>query len=336
MDTTGWDYPTEEKPESVGARHTTEGGFILNCLMPLLGRLGFQMVRRTHGMDEYGRDILFYNRDRFGKQWLYAALVELGDISGAGKPSIEDLIAQIANALRMPYADIGQPRKRHIDGLYLIISGSFTSEARERIEEACEDKPVVLLDGQDLEEMESGLGWGRSRLARLQREAMAAARYSSEDIRGLEEKLKEMTGLEDCPVDEKVTALDELVLEVACHSDLGTRLLVEYLVLHIADWDDPAVVEIRFGLDHGRRLLRKIVSILAEIGYAAIVYGRDLPTVQAIVDATVDAADKARMVLAEEPFKACRTILVHMGERARLEGRKDLNFAIREGVGRLP
>jgi hypothetical protein len=304
--------------------------------MPLFGRLGFQMVRRTHGLDEYERDILFYNRDRFGKQWLYAALVELGDISGAGEPSIDTVITQIADALRMPYADIGQPRKRHIDGLYLIISGSFTSEAREKIEEACEDKPVVLLDGQDLEEMESGLGWGRSRLARLQREAVAAGCYSSEDVRDFEQKLKGISELEDCSVDEKVAALDELALEVACHSDAGTRLLVEYLVMHIDDWDDPTVVEIRFGLDHGRRLLRKIVSILGEIGYAAIVYGRDLQTVQAIVDSIVDAADKARMVLAEAPFKACRATLVHMVERARLAGRKELVFAIHEGADRLP
>ena len=42
-----------------------EKQFTLDTVIPLLKALGFQSVRYIHGTDEYGRDLVFYDSDRF-------------------------------------------------------------------------------------------------------------------------------------------------------------------------------------------------------------------------------------------------------------------------------
>ena len=66
-----------------------ENEFTINRVIPLLKSLGFKHIRYTHGQDEYGRDIIFYDHDRFGIEKLFCAQVKVGDISGGANKEIE-------------------------------------------------------------------------------------------------------------------------------------------------------------------------------------------------------------------------------------------------------
>lgn len=50
-----------------------EKEFVLKRVIPLLKTLGFEHVRYLHGIDEFGRDIIFYDNDRFGIEKLFCA-----------------------------------------------------------------------------------------------------------------------------------------------------------------------------------------------------------------------------------------------------------------------
>jgi len=57
----------------------TEEEYTQTTVIPLLKYLGFTEVTYTHGIQEFGKDILFSEYDRFGNKIYHAAQVSLPD-----------------------------------------------------------------------------------------------------------------------------------------------------------------------------------------------------------------------------------------------------------------
>lgn len=108
-----------------------EERFTNDYVIPLFRSKGYNGVEYIHGHDEYGRDIYFYDMDRFGNRRDMAAQVKVGDI--AGTPAVQEVINQARAAFTNPYNDIVTNQERRICEMYVITSGSIPPNARTQI-----------------------------------------------------------------------------------------------------------------------------------------------------------------------------------------------------------
>lgn len=318
----------------------TERDFVLKRLVPLLRKLGFHNVHHTHGTDEYGRDLILYDYDRFGIERPYGAQAKFGDISGAAGTQIDKITAQIDDAFVMPYSDIRTGEEKYIVGLYIIISGKFKRNAREKIRRKCQSKPVFFLDGADIDNLELKISKSEpdretKELKRLQRQALAACRQTPEDIHLFEQKLHEIDLLEDCSIQAKIEALAELGLEVPLNSNAGTKLLVEHLLWQVAGWNKRSLIEEICARENGRNVLEAIASTLWEIGLESVEYHRSKAVVQEIADAIVEVYDKATILESHQAQRLCKTGLESMLQGAHAEKRNDLFVLLQSALGKL-
>ncbi len=109
--------------------------FCRELLYPLLRRMGFLLVRYTHGKKEYGKDFTFSENTPFGTHSHYGLQAKAGNISGGVNAAIDELLGQIADAFAMPYYELGSKEPQYISTFVIAISGSFTENAREKIVE---------------------------------------------------------------------------------------------------------------------------------------------------------------------------------------------------------
>lgn len=118
-------------PELMRMRSLSEEEFTLRYVIPLLRDMGFRGVEYTHGTDEYGRDVYFYEIDRFGNRRDMAAQVKTGDIGGT--TLVQTIIAQARAAFTNPYTDISIREERRVCELYIITSGNISTNAKVQI-----------------------------------------------------------------------------------------------------------------------------------------------------------------------------------------------------------
>lgn len=137
-------HPIYESNESV---------FTQQMLIPTLRLLGFSNVRYNHGVDEFGRDILFTETDRFGRTRLLAAQVKAGRVSGGAKSIVDTLVSQVHDAFEMEVQSIGENNPRRISEMLVVTSGKYTNNAREKINQKLAPSlrgSVIFWDKEDL------------------------------------------------------------------------------------------------------------------------------------------------------------------------------------------
>ncbi len=110
-----------------------EEAFSKLLILPLLRKMNFLNVNYNHGRREYGKDFTFSELNNFGQIVNYAVQVKAGDVNGKVNSQIDELIGQIEDAFTMPYFPIGSKEPKYISGFYIIISGKFTENAKEKI-----------------------------------------------------------------------------------------------------------------------------------------------------------------------------------------------------------
>lgn len=115
------------------AYESDETLFSQEVLLPLLRRMGFLLVRYTHGRREYGKDFTFTEATPFGNQRHYGLQAKAGNISGGVNSQIDELIGQLNDAFSMPYLELGMTDQFYISTFVIAISGVFTENAREKI-----------------------------------------------------------------------------------------------------------------------------------------------------------------------------------------------------------
>jgi hypothetical protein len=138
-----------------------EAKFTTKFVIPLLRKIGFSRIRYTHGSDEYGRDVIFFDKDRFGMPMVCACQVKIGDIKGTQKRKIqEDIVPQLLEGINTSYKDIETGEIHKIQRMYLIISGTLKGTAKEQINSRLGNEPnIFLLDFQSLDVLSCGDGY---------------------------------------------------------------------------------------------------------------------------------------------------------------------------------
>jgi hypothetical protein len=108
-----------------------EGAFCMEILQPLLKKMGFETVRYTHGKDEYGKDFVFCERTKFDEDRYCALQAKAGGISGGVNSQIGEIFEQIEMGFEHPFRCLQE--ERYMSEFIVAISGSFTSNAKDRI-----------------------------------------------------------------------------------------------------------------------------------------------------------------------------------------------------------
>jgi hypothetical protein len=142
------------------AYQTDEPLFTKELVIPLLRKLGFDSVRYHHGIHEYGRDVLFAERDRFNQIRHLAAQIKAGDISLSNRKELDTLISQIDDSFAMPVEGPGQSKQFHIAALYVIVSGKFSESAIRVLTQKTNPRIVgslYFLDKSDIEHLAQSL-----------------------------------------------------------------------------------------------------------------------------------------------------------------------------------
>jgi len=66
--------------EGIARFAMNEKVYTQTSVIPLLKHLGYAKVTYNHGIEEFGKDVLFSEYDRFGNKIYHAAQVKVGDI----------------------------------------------------------------------------------------------------------------------------------------------------------------------------------------------------------------------------------------------------------------
>ena len=121
----------KEKLETV----ENEQKFREEILLPILNDLGFDDIHLTHGVNEYGGDIICSNRNKFDLLEWNAFVVKTGKISRSNSPELskrlEGLITQALDTLiernETEYGNYS------ISKIFIITNDSFTENAKHSI-----------------------------------------------------------------------------------------------------------------------------------------------------------------------------------------------------------
>jgi len=141
----------------------TEAEFIARFLHPLLRKLGFSVVLDYHGQEEYGKDLIFAELDRFGLIRYHAMQVRMSATIGLKAMMALVETARMAFANPFVHPQTGQPEA--IGGFYIAVVGVFTPIARRHffaslIPQQCQN--VFLLDGPSLLQLDRWTSLGRA------------------------------------------------------------------------------------------------------------------------------------------------------------------------------
>lgn len=102
-------------------------------IFPLLRRMGYIDVRKNHGQWEFGKDFTFSEVSPFNITINHAVQVKAGNVSGKVNSQIDEIINQLEDSFMIPYTIPGSEEKRYISCFYVVISGLFTENAKEKM-----------------------------------------------------------------------------------------------------------------------------------------------------------------------------------------------------------
>lgn len=107
--------------------------FTKEVLIPLFNLMDFNSVRFNHGTQEFGKDITFYDTDKFGNIEFYGVQVKAGDISGKVNSKLNEIITQINDAFNIPFKNIETGREEFLSKIIIANSGEYTENAKTKI-----------------------------------------------------------------------------------------------------------------------------------------------------------------------------------------------------------
>lgn len=107
--------------------------FTQDILIPLFNLMGYHSVRFNHGTKEFGKDITFYDIDKFGNIEHYGVQVKAGNISGRNNSDLNEILSQILDSFNIPFIDIDSGQEQYLSKVIIAISGEFTENAKTKI-----------------------------------------------------------------------------------------------------------------------------------------------------------------------------------------------------------
>ncbi len=131
-----------------------EAEFRDNWIAPFLAKLGYILIKNTHGTGEQGKDFFFADYDRFGFLRVWAAQVKVGNI-GSGSTEIAELLDQVKRCFGVRLRFHKGAHAQRVAGVYVMTSGKISDTARERIHDWCVyekfGENVFFVDGEQLD-----------------------------------------------------------------------------------------------------------------------------------------------------------------------------------------
>ena len=110
-----------------------EKKFSLELVLPLFRRLRFDSVKYTHGTKEYGKDIVCSYTDPIGERKYVAVQIKAGNMSGRVRSDIDEILAQLDDAMSIPFVDVTIGKEVYMSQFYILISGKYTDNAQHKI-----------------------------------------------------------------------------------------------------------------------------------------------------------------------------------------------------------
>ena len=110
-----------------------EPKFTKEVIIPLLKRMNYKNIKYNHGKEEYGRDVIFSEKNKFHEEMFYGIQVKAGDVNGSVNSQVDMLIGQLDDAFNMPITLLGNEEKRYLSVFIIAISGCFKKNAKEKI-----------------------------------------------------------------------------------------------------------------------------------------------------------------------------------------------------------
>lgn len=129
-----------------------EDDFREKIVRRLFKNLGYRDGRDTCGPEEFGKDAIFTELDKFGSENFTAVQTKRGNVNLAGNPNtnLHALIAQLRTALNQPHCCTRTKKKSLPLTVYLAASGTINQAARNYITTEVSDPRIRFLDRDDL------------------------------------------------------------------------------------------------------------------------------------------------------------------------------------------
>ena len=139
----------------------TEEEFTKTFVMPLLRKIGYQKIRYVHGVDECGRDVIFFDKDKLGFAVACACQVKIGDPKGTQKKKIQtEIVPQLLEGLRTEIRDPESGERFRVNRMYLFLSGRLVGTAKDQIYSLTSSEPNInVLDIQSIDVLSGGEGY---------------------------------------------------------------------------------------------------------------------------------------------------------------------------------
>ncbi len=140
------------------AYQDNEDEFRERVIKPLLQRIGFYDVQTLHPR-EFGKDLVFYETDKFGEKKFYAAQISVGkipkNVRGITEGYAGTISRQVGEAFSNPHTDPDTGEDHWIHETYVFTSKEITQDASKLIrDQAGEKKGLIhLFDGSRIREM---------------------------------------------------------------------------------------------------------------------------------------------------------------------------------------
>ena len=135
---------------------TNEKELCEKVIVPLLRKMGYTSVQYRCGIDEFGRDIIFCELDRFrNPRWMGAQVkaVKIHGTSSRSKGNVQEIMNKIQEAFDNPFFETSLNKEEHIKDMYIITSKDITPKARASIKNRFKNQNVHFIDGQKLIEL---------------------------------------------------------------------------------------------------------------------------------------------------------------------------------------
>lgn len=127
-----------------------------NWIRPFLTKLGYVLVKNTHGAGEHGKDFFFGEFDRFGHLKVSAVQAKVGNIGVGTK--LDDLLNQVQRCFTVKLRFHQGVHERRVSSVYVMTNGSISDQARQQIHDWCDREPngenVYFLNGEQLDNQE--------------------------------------------------------------------------------------------------------------------------------------------------------------------------------------
>lgn len=148
-------------------RFSNEADLVQNFLVPLLGRLGFTIVVPYHGKQEFGKDLVIGEIDRFNHVRYHG--VQAKHVESISQGEIHSLIQDCDEAFSVDFTHPQTGQAQKISSFYAINSGSCSDQAKELYFKSLRPKHgdnVRLLEGRDLVSLDRSVMISRVESAR--------------------------------------------------------------------------------------------------------------------------------------------------------------------------